>query len=98
MITREENRFEAAVPGIRKLGERGVVALVALVLLLACYTTVPAGNVGVPVTFGEVGSTSWDPGFHFKLPFVTSVVLMPTRLLKHSVSAPAASKDLQIVT
>jgi regulator of protease activity HflC (stomatin/prohibitin superfamily) len=98
MITREENRFGAAVPSIKQAAGRGAVALVLLILVLACYTTVPAGHVGVPITFGEVGSSSWDPGFHFKLPFVTSVVLMPTRLLKHSVSAPAASKDLQIVT
>lgn len=87
-----------SMPSLGLWLKRTAYAVVGLILLFGVFTTVPAGNVGVPVTFGEVGSGSWDPGLHLKFPFITSVVTMPTRLLKHSVSAPAASKDLQIVT
>jgi regulator of protease activity HflC (stomatin/prohibitin superfamily) len=98
MISHNEVSLTDSLPFLQSWLKKAGYALVALILLFSVVTTVPAGNVGVPVTFGEVGSVSWDPGLHFKFPFITSVVTMPTRLLKHSVSAPAASKDLQIVT
>jgi regulator of protease activity HflC (stomatin/prohibitin superfamily) len=60
--------------------------------------TIDAGTVGIPITFGEVGSSVMLPGFHFKLPFFTSVVPMSTRLEKHPVNAAAASRDLQKVS
>lgn len=82
----------------RQIAKKAGIALLLLVLFLTCYTTVPAGSVGVPITLGEVGNSSWDPGPHLKWPFVTSVTEMSTRLEKHSASAPAASKDLQQVT
>jgi regulator of protease activity HflC (stomatin/prohibitin superfamily) len=74
------------------------IAVVALIVISGCFTTVAAGNVGIPVTFGEVGNSVWNPGLHMKMPFITSVVAMSTRLEKHPVTAAAASKDLQQVT
>jgi len=76
---------------------RGALGLIALILFFGCWITVSPGTVGVPITFGEVGA-AWNPGLHLKWPMITSVVEMPTRLLKHAVTAPAASKDLQVVT
>jgi regulator of protease activity HflC (stomatin/prohibitin superfamily) len=86
------------VHSLKKWALFGAGGIAGLIFLSGCWTTVPPGTIGVPVTFGQVGSESWNPGFHFKLPFVTSVVEMPTRLLKHAVDAPAASRDLQAVT
>jgi regulator of protease activity HflC (stomatin/prohibitin superfamily) len=76
----------------------GIVGLAALIILFAAFTTVDPGKVGIAVTLGHVGRTAWDPGLHFKLPLLTSVVQMSTRLEKHPVNSPAASKDLQLVT
>ncbi len=95
---REDKFFEKVLPMIKKEAIRGFIGLFMLMFLLGCYVTVPAGSVGVPITFGSVGNASWDPGIHLKFPFITSVVKMSTRLQKHAVSAPAASKDLQQVT
>jgi regulator of protease activity HflC (stomatin/prohibitin superfamily) len=66
--------------------------------LFGSFTTVDPGKVGIAVTLGYVSKTPWDPGLHWKWPLVTSVVEMSTRLEKHPVNAPAASKDLQQVT
>lgn len=81
-----------------KWGRWAVIAIAGLIVISGCFTTVAAGYVGIPVTFGEVGNSVWNPGLHMKMPFITSVVAMPTRLEKHPVTATAASKDLQQVT
>lgn len=75
-----------------------IFGFVALFLLFGSFTTVDPGTVGVPVSLGYVGKAPWMPGLHWKLPLMTSVVQMSTRLEKHPVNAPAASKDLQQVT
>ena len=76
----------------------GVVGLAGLIVLFGAFTTVNPGKVGIAVTLGRVSKTAWEPGLHWKMPLVTSVVEMSTRLEKHPVNAPAASKDLQQVT
>lgn len=74
----------------------GVVMAVILfvVLLLSCFTSVPAGFTGVPVTFGKVADYTMDSGFHVKSPF-TSVIKMDNRIQKHTVNMSAFSKDIQ---
>src|SRR5260370_3996247 len=72
-----------------------LASIAGLCVLWGCFTTIEAGTVGIPVTFGEVGSSVMNPGLHLKLPFFTSIVEMSTRLQKHPVSAAAASRDLQ---
>jgi len=81
-----------------KWGRLAAIAIAGLILISGCFTTVAAGNVGIPVTFGEVGNSVWNPGLHMKMQFITSVVAMSTRLEKYPVTAAAASKDLQQVT
>jgi regulator of protease activity HflC (stomatin/prohibitin superfamily) len=76
----------------------GILGLACLILLFGSFTTVDPGKVGIAVTLGYVSKAPWEPGLHWKLPLVTSVVEMSTRLEKHPVNAPAASKDLQQVT
>lgn len=72
-----------------------VVAVILLViLLLSCFTSVPAGFTGVPVTFGKVADYTMDSGFHVKSPF-TSVIKMDNRIQKHTVNMSAFSKDIQ---
>ena len=64
-----------------KWGRWAAIAVVGLIVISSCFTTVAAGNVGVPVTFGEVGNSVWNPGLHIKMPFITSVVYDPQLLL-----------------
>ncbi len=74
----------------------GVIFLL-LILILSCFTSVPAGYTGVPVTFGKVAEYTFDSGIHFKSPF-PSVIKMDNRIQKHTVTMSAFSKDIQETT
>lgn len=56
---------------------------VAAVLLGGFLSTnvIDEGEKGVVLTFGEISKT-WDPGLHFKLPFVQSLKTYSTRVQK----------------
>jgi regulator of protease activity HflC (stomatin/prohibitin superfamily) len=82
---------------ISSLVVAGVIAVIALVVLMSAFTIVDAGNRGVLKTFGEVTGT-FDPGFHFRTPFVTSVVDVDVKTQRLESESSAASKDLQFVT
>lgn len=71
----------------------GIIVLL-LILIFSCFTSVPAGYTGVPVTFGKVADYTFDSGIHFKSPF-TSVIKMDNRIQKHTVQMSAFSKDIQ---
>lgn len=68
--------------------------VIIIVLLLSCFTSVPAGFTGVPVTFGKVANYTLDSGFHIKNPF-TDVIKMDNRIQKQTVNMNAFSKDIQ---
>lgn len=63
----------------------GVVAF-CLISLASSYTQVEAGTVGVVKRLGKVQSTTFSPGFHFKLPFVDQVVLYSTKVTSYEAS------------
>ena len=71
-----------------------MLLIVLVVLILSCFTSVPAGFTGVPVTFGKVADYTMDSGFHVKSPF-TEVIKMDNRIQKHTVNMSAFSKDIQ---
>lgn len=72
-----------------------ILALFILIgIILGCFTSVPAGFTGVPVTFGKVADYTLDSGFHMKSPF-TNVIKMDNRIQKHTVNMSAFSKDIQ---
>ena len=71
-----------------------VVIIFLIILITSCFTSVPAGFTGVPVTFGKVADYTMDSGFHFKAPW-TNVVKMDNRIQKHTISMSAFSKDIQ---
>ena len=75
-----------------------VLAVMALVTALGCFTVIGAGNRGVLFSqFSGVQDTVLGEGLHFKLPFVHSVIEMDVRINKSETPASAASKDLQVV-
>lgn len=71
-----------------------IIILIILLFCLKCFTSVPAGFTGVPVTFGKVADYTLDSGFHVKNPF-TSVIKMDNRIQKHTIQMSAFSKDIQ---
>lgn len=80
-----------------------LVIAVVLVVLLAIVgsqslETVDAGTVGVVKRFGAVQEGVLQPGLHFKMPGVTTIEEMETRIKRVEAEATASSKDLQIVT
>lgn len=74
-----------------------VGALVAFLILLGCFVTVPAGHVGVVKRLGAVHPDHLAEGFHGKLPLVDAIEKIDIRLRKAESSASAASADLQVV-
>lgn len=92
----KETKFGKELRIGRLIAVIGVILLL-LVLVLSCFVSVPAGYVGVPVTFGKVADYVYDSGFHFKAPW-TDVVKMDNRIQKHTVTMSAFSKDIQETT
>ncbi|TWT96816.1 Modulator of FtsH protease HflK [Botrimarina colliarenosi] len=78
----------------------GALAVLVIVAALAfqSFVTVESGNVGVVTRFGAVQEGVLEPGLHAKIPFVTQVIPLETRIKKVEADATASSKDLQIVT
>jgi len=82
---------------MKKIGKIIIIPIVVFIILMlafSCFTSVPAGFTGVPVTFGKVADYTMDSGFHVKSPF-TNVIKMDNRIQKHTVNMSAFSKDIQ---
>ena len=77
----------------------GLALLFALIITISQgVKTVPPGTVGVVTHFGSVQEEVIQPGLHFKVPIMTRIVEVDTRVQKVEEEATASSKDLQIVT
>ncbi|MFZ6649008.1 prohibitin family protein [Undibacterium sp. TJN25] len=74
----------------------GAVVIVLLVAL-APFATVPAGNRGVMTTFGSPSAEVYSEGIHFRWPIAQSLHLVPVSIQKGEGEGDAASKDLQTV-
>jgi len=87
----EEPTVKAAMP----LSIASAVSL--LLLAFECVTVVPAGHIGVQVTFGEVNQVTLPEGMHFVNPMSRireiEVRMVSTKLVNGS----AGTKDLQQV-
>lgn len=79
-----------------------IIAVVLLVLIALVATQgiaiVESGTVGVVTRFGSVQDQALQPGLHFKVPVMTKVIPVDTRVKKVEEEATASSRDLQIVT
>jgi regulator of protease activity HflC (stomatin/prohibitin superfamily) len=74
-----------------------IVAVAAVVAFGSSTTTIPAGNKGVLLNFGEVVGVL-DPGFHWISPIGQTVVLVNTQTQSATADENAASSDLQEVS
>lgn len=68
-----------------------------VVYLVAPFAVVPNGYRGVLTTFGKATDAVYDPGIHFRFPFVQTMHLMNVQIQKGEGEGEAASKDLQSV-
>ena len=89
-----EDKYDSPKIRIGRIVACVVAVFILLILVLSCFTSVPAGFTGVPVTFGKVADYTMDSGFHFKAPW-TNVIKMDNRIQKHTISMSAFSKDIQ---
>lgn len=85
--------------GFSKLALGGVAAVVVIIALLALFSVkvVPAGHTGIKVTLGSVKEETLQEGVHFKIPFISKIVLTDNRTQIATVEGSSASKDLQSV-
>lgn len=73
------------------------VVLMLVWLVLECVTVVPAGNVGVQVTFGEVSKNTLSEGLHLVNP-LSDVHNVSVRMVSTTLeNSQAGTKDLQQV-
>ncbi|HZK48493.1 MAG TPA: prohibitin family protein [Thermoleophilia bacterium] len=63
----------------------GILLFVVLAGVSA-YTQVEAGTVGVVKRLGQVQGTVFEPGFHFKFPFLDQVVFYSTKVTSYEAS------------
>jgi regulator of protease activity HflC (stomatin/prohibitin superfamily) len=73
------------------------IGVPGLVLAFSVLRIIPAGHVGVLVLFGQVEPVPLRAGLNVVLNPLYDVVVMDTRVGKHSARYDAASKDLQAV-
>lgn len=77
----------------------GVVVFFVIIIainVLSFFTIVGAGERGILLQFGTVKGI-YEPGIHFQVPIIYSVVVMDVRTQKSEVPVDAASKDLQSI-
>jgi regulator of protease activity HflC (stomatin/prohibitin superfamily) len=74
-----------------------VAGVVSLIMLFASATTVSTGHRGIVTHFGKVQAEILDEGFHWVMPFITSVYEMPIQIQKDPIETSAASKDMQTI-
>lgn len=79
--TGEKGRLRGASPWVIGWGIGAAVFLV--VALVSSYTQVEAGTVGVVKRLGKVQQSVFEPGFHFKIPFLDQVVLYSTKVTRY---------------
>jgi regulator of protease activity HflC (stomatin/prohibitin superfamily) len=95
-MTRSVPTLSLPPVGGKILVSGGILLLTAL--FFRPFAIVNAGERGVVMRLGRVQNAVLDEGFHFVLPFVTSVKNMSVRVQRSDIKAQAASKDLQDVT
>ncbi|MBR7142619.1 MAG: protease modulator HflC [Clostridia bacterium] len=63
----------------------GVVALAAVIILSGCFYTVAENEYAAVLRFSKIESVQDQPGLHFKLPFVDSVMTFPRTTLLYDI-------------
>jgi len=86
-----------------KIGLKIALGFIAIMIFFSIFYQVRSGEEGVLLTFSKAAPVGINPGLHFKIPFVQSVVRFNMQTQKYGADATqstlesAASKDLQVV-
>jgi regulator of protease activity HflC (stomatin/prohibitin superfamily) len=72
----------------------GLLLLIFLINILSFFVVIGPGERGILLQFGNI-KRIYEPGLHFQLPIVNTVVVLDVRTQKDEVTVGAASKDLQ---
>ncbi|ORX79324.1 hypothetical protein BCR32DRAFT_328177 [Anaeromyces robustus] len=82
--------------------KRGIIIFIVIgfgiMLLFNSFTIIDAGHTGVTINLGKVSDKVLSEGFHFKLPFISTIVQIDNRVIKTEKASNAASKDLQTIS
>src|SRR6185437_10565283 len=103
-IHRRENHMNTGISSLpntkamRPAIFTGAVIVIALLIIGGVFVQIGPGQRGVLMTFGAVHSGVLDPGLHFKLPFMQSVVRMDVQVQNSQAAETSASLDLQNVS
>ncbi len=68
-----------------------------IILLLASFTTIKSGEVGIRIRFGKVVNKATTEGINYKVPFIEKIEKMNIKVQKIEVKTSSSSKDLQEV-
>jgi prohibitin 1 len=93
MSDSDEQIIKTGFFGILKLIVSALVVLFILACISGIFVSVPAGNVGVADTFGQVDPVPWQPGLHIKAPW-TSIVMFSTQTQKYYDSGSPGDSDV----
>ena len=74
-----------------------VVGAVLIAAAVSSYTSISAGHVGVVKRFDAVTGVRFEPGLHWKLPFVEKVEVIDVRIASVNAGVNAGSGDQQEV-
>ena len=74
-----------------------VTALVVIILICSCFTTINTGEVGIRVRLGKVVNSKTNEGINLKIPFIETIERMNVKVQKIEVNANSSSKDLQVL-
>lgn len=76
---------------------KGVLAFLLIISGLSSFEIVDEGNRGFAKTLGSVSGKVYEPGFHFKAPFITSIEEFEVREQREEQKSFAYTKDTQTV-
>ena len=74
----------------------GVFALIILINILSFFTIIEPGERGILVQFGSIKDI-YQPGLHFQIPLINSVIKLDVRTQKKETEVNAASANLQSI-
>ncbi len=94
-----QSPFDSVKKNIRLalIGVAILLGIFILVNLLSFFTVIEPGERGILLQFGTIQGI-YEPGLHFQVPIINTVVKMDVRTQKSQVQVNAASKDLQSIT
>lgn len=90
------NPLQVSAKIIKRIIIAVAVVFFAIILIELSIAVVGPGERGILIQLGNI-KTVFDPGFHFKFPFIQNVVIVDVRTQKSQVQVDAASKDLQSI-